>query len=101
MCGSIEFAERSLNGADAWIYTYDTTLITKVLRFSSGTGCLPGPENSTSTFPLRYILSPFQLHLYQAPKPNTHSMSHKEIGLNTQTKTCEELGTIKIRNIKP
>lgn len=74
----------------------------RVCDFLLALGVSQDLEYSTSTLPLRYILIPFQLHSYQAPKPNTHSMSHKEMGLNTQTKTCEELGTIKkITNIKP
>lgn len=101
MCGSNEFVERPLHAAGGQIYSYGTTLVRRFWGFLLALGVSQDLEHSTSTLPLRCILSPFQLHPYQPPKPNTHSLSHQEMGLNTQTKTCEELGTIEFNpNLK-
>lgn len=89
MCGSIEFAERPHHAAGGQIYSYGMTLVRRFCSFLLALGVSQDLEHSTSTLPLRYVLSPFQLHPYQPPKPNTHSMSHQEMGLNTQTKTLK------------
>lgn len=103
MCGSTEFAERPLDAADGWIYTYGTSLDRKVLWFLFWPRVSPRPLGTQQVLYHSGKPSvPFSSPPHQPPKPNTHAMNHKEMGLNTQTKPREELGTIKkIQNIKP